>query len=223
MWLIQKGSITSSAQCFEINLSRPYQFWNMHQYGYRASLLRYFTFVDINLVDGALQSNRKAFGKREGMTCSKGPQVGTEPGALKGALPTCSAEVPHYDVYLMSTVLPHYGVYLMNTVLPHYDVYLMNTVLPCYDVYLMSTVLPCYGVYLMSTLLVLTAFADGLVAPVGTVPGLVAHLGHLDALPTATAELLWPAALGHWLGRPPGLGRMELCRVQSIIFTLHHT
>ena len=43
----------------------------------------------------------------------------------------------------------------------------------------------------------LTALLDGLVAPVGTVAGLVAHLAHLDALSTPTLELVWAIALGH--------------------------
>lgn len=46
-------------------------------------------------------------------------------------------------------------------------------------------------------LCLLTAFLDGLVAPVGTVSGLVAHFAHLDTLPAATLELLWPVALSH--------------------------
>lgn len=41
----------------------------------------------------------------------------------------------------------------------------------------------------------LTAFVDGFVAPVGTVSGLVAYFAHLDTLPAATLELLWPTAL----------------------------
>lgn len=43
----------------------------------------------------------------------------------------------------------------------------------------------------------LTAFLDGLVTPVGTVSGLVAHFAHLDTLPAATLELLRPVALSH--------------------------
>lgn len=43
----------------------------------------------------------------------------------------------------------------------------------------------------------LTALLDGLVAPVGTVSGLVAHLAHLDTLPAAALELLWPVTLSH--------------------------
>jgi len=43
----------------------------------------------------------------------------------------------------------------------------------------------------------LTAFLDGFVTPVGTVPGLVAHFAHFNAFPAATLELVWPVALSH--------------------------
>lgn len=46
--------------------------------------------------------------------------------------------------------------------------------------------------------LLLTAFFYGFVTPVRTVSDLVAHFAHLDTLPAATLELLWPVTLSHW-------------------------
>lgn len=43
----------------------------------------------------------------------------------------------------------------------------------------------------------LTAFLDGFVAPVRTVPDFVAHFAHINAFPTAALEFLWTAALRH--------------------------
>lgn len=45
---------------------------------------------------------------------------------------------------------------------------------------------------------VLTAFFDGLIAPIRTVSGFVAHLTHFNTLAAATFELFWSITLSHY-------------------------
>lgn len=45
----------------------------------------------------------------------------------------------------------------------------------------------------------LTALFDGLITPIGTVPGLVAHLAHLNTLSAPALELVRAIALRHWV------------------------